>query len=265
MLVILFLSCQAAGPEEIALAACEATPGLGVDAVTYALSAHWLVEEERALWKDRPRSRGMEAIGTAGYGVIRANSSCRLEALEGDAATLVRTEPAVEPGDWTLRETRDLTTLERRMTLEVVEEAGAPRVALGLAAAQAEFEAADALIGSDPAAAAEALEALYARFPDPLLLWDIDEARGRQGARETLSWEVDGERLLISHEGPRKVDLEVTLRAGDQTVDLGFEEMVPGVELTRALPEGFGEAGDGEEGEEGDAPTLKIERLSVYR
>jgi len=265
MLLILFLSCTGPDEETLALKACEMMPGLNVDAVGMTLSDGLFEASERTLWAERVPSVGLETVGVAGLGVIRANSSCVVQSRAGDAFTMTRTEPDVDPT--TLEDNRDIKKLEmidRSFTLRVVQTADGPRAALpegGVAAIRgAVADAQKRRDAGDYDGALAALKAQYAAYPDPMLIWEIAEVEARAGAASSFSWELlDGERLSFRHDGPQAVDLSLVARAGGVSGTLAQADMLPDLEIVLPLPDALLEAVEAEE-----AIEVAIERVSAF-
>ncbi len=241
MLLILFLSCV--GPDDMALATegCRRLPGVNMDAAGLAFSEGVIDEIERAQWRDRVPSIGLDTLGIAGLGVIRANLSCRAEGLADDGrVAVIREQPALDPLSLSdRRDIRDLDREELRLELRLVDTPEGRRVRAGVPEAREALLAAQALRDSgEPEAALEALEALYRDFPDPLLLWEIADIQERQRVLTTARWQlVAGERLVFQHGGQSTVDLVLTVRAGEVERRLEQPALPPGVELVLPLPE----------------------------
>ncbi len=240
MLLILFLSC--AGPDDMTLAAegCRRLPGVNMDAAGLAFSEGVIDEAERELWRDRVPSIGLDTLGIAGLGVIRANLSCRAEGGVDGLVAVTREQPVLDP--LSLSDRRDIRDLERealRLELHLVDTPDGRRVRAGVAEAREALAAAQALRDrGEPEAALEALEALYRDFPDPLLLWEIADIQERQRVLATARWQlVADERLVFQHSGQRTVDLVLTVRAGDVERRLERAALPPEVELVLPLPE----------------------------
>lgn len=157
--------------EAAALTVCEAMPALSLDAAGRALVEDLVAEEELEIWKQGEPSDGMLAIGSPAFGVIRANSSCRVDSSqkspEGLHIDLIRTEPDVLG----LRvfdryELIDQEKVERKLQLTVRD----GKVYVGLKRALKEAAAARHLARKGDKNGAEAgFAALYAWFPDPTL------------------------------------------------------------------------------------------------
>jgi len=264
MLLILFLSCAGPDAETLALKACDMMPGFNVDAVGMTLSAGLFEESERALWAERVPSVGLDTVGVAGFGVMRANSACAVQSRAGDVFTIVRTEPDVDPA--TLEENRDikkLDTVERTFQIQIVQTDDGPRAALpeggvaGLRAAVADAQTKRDAGDYDSALAA--LKAGYAAYPDPMILWEIAEVEARAGAASTFTWEVlDGERLRFKHDGPQAVDLTLSVKSGELSETLLQEAMISDLEIVLPLPDALVEAVEAEE-----PLTVTIERVSA--
>jgi hypothetical protein len=163
--------------EQAARAACELLPGVVVDGVGQALGRRVVVSDELALWDQGGVSPGLETIGAAGLGVIRANSTCQVTERETTAhglrVTLQRQEPDLDKqATWEREEVQDLPAIARTVVLDVVDTPDGRRIRLGVDRARTELAAAAALAekGQLPQAV-EALDALVAWFPDPLLRW----------------------------------------------------------------------------------------------
>ena len=79
-----------------------------------------VVAEELLAWDQQTAmSPGMMALSLKGYGVIRASSACRVEAIEGNAVTVVRSEPEVNPASFVIDEVADLPHIDRPQRLSV--------------------------------------------------------------------------------------------------------------------------------------------------
>ena len=156
---------------ESALTVCEAMPALSLDAAGRALVDGLSAPQELLIWDQAEQSNGMRAMGTPAFGVIRANSSCRVLKTEKTAAglrvDLVRTEPdllSLRVFDRT--ELIDQETVERNLSLWVRE----GRVWVELEkATKAAAEARDLIRKGNHKGAEAAFAALYAWFPDPTL------------------------------------------------------------------------------------------------
>lgn len=243
MLLILFLSCAGPDDEMLALKACELMPSFNVDAVAMFLSDGVFESSERALWEERVPSVGFDTVGVAGFGVVRANSTCAVTSRDGNAVTLTRTEPDVDP--LTLEDRRDIKKLDmvdRTFTVNLLQAEGGARVTLAGASVEsmrAAVAAAQAL--RDNNKYDEALKALkdqHALYPDPMLLWEMAEVEARRDATASFTWEIeDEEQLQIKHSGPRHVDLTVSLTAGDVTTTIDQEDFQPDMESTTTLSE----------------------------
>ncbi|GEM_PF-2770666 len=180
-LVGLLGGCAGADSADLAaIAACELLPGVVADGVGQALGRGVIDPEELALWDLGAPSPGLADIGPAGLGVIRANSTCRLDGRtphpKGLRLALTRHEPDLDQlATWQLAAVQDLPTVPRTLQLTWVDTAEGPRIRLGLAQAIAERDAARALFEAGrPEDAIAALDALTAWFPDPLLRWQRD-------------------------------------------------------------------------------------------
>jgi len=248
MLLFLFLSCAGPDDELLALKACELMPGFNVDAVAMFLSDEVFESAERALWEERVPSVGLDTVGVAGFGVMRANSTCAITSHDGNTVTLTRTEPDVDP--LTLEDRRDIKKLDmvdRTVKISLLQAEGGARVTL----AGASVESMRAAVATAQKLrddnkydeAIKALQAQHALYPDPMMLWEIAEVEARRGATTSFTWEVEDEsQVQIKHEGPRHVDLTVTLTAGDVTATIEQEDFQPDTESTTPLPEAMVEA-----------------------
>lgn len=240
LLLALFAACgPPTDPESLALAACQAMPGLSVPGAGRAMARDAVTPEELALWDEPDYAVGIRTIGLDGYGVIRANVVCEVEAIEpqADGTTRVRLrreEPDVrglEP--W---ETRSVYKQERRfrtMTFDIVDTEAGPRARVGVAKARAEAEAAWALAHQgryDEAVAA--LDALDAWFPDPMILWEQRAMRERQRQEQqtaTLALEVAEDMLWLVNQGEAPLAPgPLVLRCGEQTLDKAHPDLAPG-------------------------------------
>ena len=251
MLILLLAGCAGPAPEQLALKACEAMPGIAVDAAALALTRDLIEPTEWAAWEVTPWTRGMKRIGPAGYGVLRANSDCRVDvvepAAEGWRARVVRGEPDVDPNDFDVAAVIDLELVPQDFFLDIIGTADGLRVRVGLEAAHARFAAATAALDAGRwAEAAGAFMALREDFPDPMLLWEASEARGRIAVKESLVVTLGegGESLRVSHAGPRQASLKITARVGEDRVAVGPVIAYPEVELDVPLASPLPEDGE---------------------
>lgn len=179
MLLLALLS--ACGPDlgPLAVSVCEALPGLSIDAPARQILGDKVVAEELLAWDQQAApSPGMQALGLKGYGVIRASSACRVEAVEEAAVVVVRSEPEVNPASFVIEEVADLPRVERRQRLSVVHGPDGPRLAVGLLAAQAQHDAALRMVAEGRLDdGISALTALHAELPDPGLLFLVETLR----------------------------------------------------------------------------------------
>lgn len=178
LLLALLLGCGP-GLAPLAVSVCEALPGLSIDAPARQILADKVVAEELLAWDQQTApSPGLMALSLKGYGVIRASSACRVEAIEGNAVTVVRSEPEVNPASFVIDEVADLPHIDRPQRLSVVDGPDGQRLAVGLLAAQAKHDAALALVAEDRVdEAILALTALHVELPDPGLLFLIETLR----------------------------------------------------------------------------------------
>ena len=157
--------------EATALTVCEAMPALSLDAAGRALVEGLVTEEEYEIWNNGEASDGMRAIGTPAFGVIRANSRCRIESSEKTAqglrVHLIRTEPELLGlRVFDRHELIDQEEVERKLHLTVQD----GKVSVDLKRALKEAAAARQLSQEGDKSGAEAgFAALYAWFPDPTL------------------------------------------------------------------------------------------------
>ncbi|MBK9367703.1 MAG: hypothetical protein IPN01_15530 [Deltaproteobacteria bacterium] len=178
LLLALLVGCGP-GLAPLAVSVCEALPGLSIDAPARQILADKVVAEELLAWDQQTAmSPGMMALSLKGYGVIRASSACRVEAIEDNAVLVVRSEPEVNPASFVIDEVADLPHIDRPQRLSVVDGPDGQRLAVGLLAAQAKHDAALALVAEDRVdEAILALTALHVELPDPGLLFLIETLR----------------------------------------------------------------------------------------
>ena len=178
LLLALLVGCGP-GLAPLAVSVCEALPGISIDAPARQILADKVVAEELLAWDQQTApSPGLMALSLKGYGVIRASSACRVEAIEGNAVTVVRSEPEVNPASFVIDEVADLPHIDRPQRLSVVDGPDGQRLAVGLLAAQAKHDAALALVAEDRVdEAILALTALHVDLPDPGLLFLIETLR----------------------------------------------------------------------------------------
>lgn len=247
----------------LAAEACRRMPGVNTDAAGLAFSDGVIDEAERALWAERVPSIGLDTLGIAGMGVIRANLDCRVESIDGGVAAVVREQPELDPLSLSdRRDIKDLDRIERRQELTLVDTDQGRRVRAGVAEARQALAAAQAKRdGGDPEGALADLEALHRSFPDPLLLWEIADIQERQRVLSSVEWQlVAGERLVLQHRGQSAVDLSLTARAGEVEHRLVQEALHPEVELVHPLPEALLEAL-----EEGAELEVTVDEVTVFK
>ncbi len=178
VLFVLGVACGAGDPVDLlATEACELLPGVVADGVGQALGRGVLSQSELDLWDQGGRSQGLDAIGAAGLGVIRANSTCTVTArstsADGIQVTLVRQEPDLDlQEEWSRETVQDLERVSRTLQVRVVDTPDGRRVEVDLARARSALDEARGLAESGQRdSAIAALDALTAWFPDPLLRW----------------------------------------------------------------------------------------------
>jgi hypothetical protein len=179
MLLLALLVACGPGLAPLAVSVCEALPGLSIDAPARQILADKVVAEELLAWDQQTApSPGLMALSLKGYGVIRASSTCRVEAVEDNAVLVVRSEPEVNPASFVIEDVADLPRIDRPQRLSVVDGPDGQRLAVGLLAAQAKHDAALALVAEDRVdEAIVALGALHGELPDPGLLFLIETLR----------------------------------------------------------------------------------------
>jgi hypothetical protein len=177
--ILLLLGCTLQlAPELKAVRACDAMPGLSLDSAGLAMTQDIIVDDERALWAEHiAQGPGFERIGLGGYGVIRANLSCRLVSLEAGRAVLERTEPDISQlTPWETTSVWELPTRTTTLNYSLEETPKGIRVRTGLAQAMEAAAKARALnTAGDAPAAVLAWEALQASYPDPMIRFELEE------------------------------------------------------------------------------------------
>lgn len=156
---------------QAALVVCEALPALSLDAAGRALIEDVIAPEESLIWAQAVPSAGMRQMGSPAFGVIRANSSCKIvgseQTTKGLRVDFIRTEPQVlGMRVFDRYDLIDQDTVERKFSLWVRK----GRVWVDLQQALKEAAAARGLVRVGNKSGAEAaFAALYAWFPDPTL------------------------------------------------------------------------------------------------
>jgi hypothetical protein len=153
-------------------------PGLDVDAAGQAFLVDAIHPDEYAIWRQsEDYGAVIDRIGIEGYGTVRANLTCRLESIDSEAATVVRTEPDLDLllDEWDPGKVTSQPRLERTMRLEFRND----RIYLGVAEQRElrdrAWEAAEDGRWDEALAGLEALT-----VPDPMLpLW-VEEVSRRQ-------------------------------------------------------------------------------------
>lgn len=245
MLLLLALACGTpTTPDWLATRACEAMPGLQIDAAGRAYAADAVDPAELALWDDGSPSHGIRALGVPGYGVIRANAICTLDAIEGDRVRLTRSEPDVSILDpYVTRDVYKLPRVERSFEVEIVATEAGPRARVGLVRARAEAAAAWELArAGDEEGALAALDALYAWFPDPMITWEkraVSDFLRLSFEQTQLTLAVEEELLWIEHIGQWPIGPgAVRLDCGGVTVERERPALRPGDRVALLLDEG---------------------------
>ena len=165
-------------PEEIALRACRGMPGLDVDAAGQAFLIDAIHPDEYTLWREsEDYGAVLDRIGIEGYGTVRANLTCRIESIDSEAATVVRTEPDLDLllAEWDPGKVTSQPRFERTMRLEFRND----RIHLGVAEQRElrdrAWEAAEDGRWDEAVSGLEALT-----VPDPMLpLWVEEVSRRR--------------------------------------------------------------------------------------
>ena len=171
-LALLLVSCSKPGP--VAKAACEALPGLAVDAAGLALLEPVMHDSELELLRAAAPTKGLEVVGSDGLAALRAATSCEIVDAESGgqygwwAVRLKRTAPVVgEDGAQGAPETVDLEW-------EVVKTEAGLRAKTGLARAvgtRGEIDA--AMAEGDTFRAASLWRALAKSYADPTSPVDV--------------------------------------------------------------------------------------------
>lgn len=231
-------------PAVLADIACRGMPGISVDAPGRAFLRDAIDPEELALWDEDPYlAVGMEEIGLNGYGVIRVALRCRLESLTRDEAVFVRTEPDLDGFEpFKRKEVFKRPTVERELRLEIIDTPTGPRVRSGAAEAREMVVAAraEAEAGRGDEAIAR-LQALQARFPDPMLRWELRavEALAKQDRdRAQLSLLVEEDLLWAVNDGPEPLEpAPLPLDCGGQLLEEARPALEPGSRVALAVTE----------------------------
>ncbi len=171
-LPFLLLSACSGSNAQIALEVCEAVPALSLEAAGRALVMDHMDPEEFRIWNEGEPSPGLLAIGTPGFGAIRANSSCEIQSKEdageeGELYRLVRREPDIQGMRvFDRREVIEQILVDREVSIWVKDGKASVRLqkALQEAAAARQLKR----DGQDDQAET-AFAALYSWFPDPTL------------------------------------------------------------------------------------------------
>jgi hypothetical protein len=170
-----FLLLACADPEPPALAACEAAPGLSVDAAGLALLRPLLVADEIAVLEAATQTRGHAQLGDAGLAALRAQTSCTVDTVFSAgsgrwAVTLTRTAPSIGADG----SVGDAVTTQ--LEWQIVKGDGL-RVETGLKRAAAMRKSAEqAVVEDDLLRAASTWKTLARSYPDPVLAVDIAHA-----------------------------------------------------------------------------------------
>jgi len=161
-------------PEPVALAACQAVPGLSVDAAGLALLTPLLTDDELAVLRGGEQTRGHARLGDDAWAQIRAGAACEIASVESAgsgrwAVAMRRTAPAVTPAG----AIGDAAAVE--LAWQVVDVDGG-RAEVGLVKAAARWKSAkEAAQKGNLKLAASSLRALANSFPDPMLAVDVAE------------------------------------------------------------------------------------------
>lgn len=236
MLLLLTLIACGPSPAELAIGACEVVPGLHVDAAGQALAWDFIDPAELQRWRDDlyDYGPGIEAIGLGGYGVIRSNSSCTVQSIEGQTVKLLRSEPDLDQlQPFVTEDVFELPRVERALSLQLVDTDRGLRAQVGLEKARA-----DAALAWDLAEQGEldagvvAIQALGTWFPDPMLRWEIEAMRERQrqvDAQRSLTLVVEPPFLWLLNDGEQLLEPGlVHLRCGDERFERGRPDLAPG-------------------------------------
>lgn len=178
-MILLLLGCSLQlSPDLKAIRACDAMPGLSLDSAGLAMTKGIVVDDERALWAENiAQGPGFERIGYAGYGVIRANLSCKLVSLRDGQAVLERSEPDIDQlAVWEPTSVWDLPTRTVTLNYTMEDTPEGLRVRTGLAPAMDAAAKARALQqAGDYQGAIAAWKTLQLTYPDPMIRFEIEE------------------------------------------------------------------------------------------
>lgn len=244
---LLLLSFACTDPNDVAKRACEAVPGLSMDAEGQAVLAQLLVASELESIKGSEQTEGHKLVGDAGLATIRDGAQCTVDSVDSAgsgrwAVVLTRTAPSVG-ADGAYGEPQN-STLE----WQVVSDEGG-RVEAGVAKAATMWANAKAARDEgDLMRAASSMRALRNTFPDPVLAVDValmEQAEEVQSYTKSIVHtflSAEGEEVIASvQNGDKalsKLVATATFDVGSQEIDLGPIEAGAALEYRVPIPEG---------------------------
>lgn len=250
-LLLSLLAC--ADPAPVALATCQAVPGLATDAAGLELLEPLLASEDLKALKGAQATAGLEAVGSEGLATIRSKTTCAVLSAESAgsgrwAVDLERTAPTVS-GDGTLGE-----PATQALAWQAVKTPDGIRIEAGIQGAAISRLNAEAAVAEDDLRRAAAIwRAIHKKFPDPLLTVDIARAEAAHHYGEILKKVhakpvgVEDGKLFIEaangNEAPvSQVEIKADFEVGENTKSetTVVPELAGGakLEIELAVPEG---------------------------
>lgn len=244
LIALSLLGCT--DPEPVALAACQAVPGLSIDAAGRAMLDGVLTDEELGILDAAEPTLGLQTLGEAGMKEIRAKTTCVVTKMESAgasrwAATISRTAPSVTPegalGD----------PVETELTFQIVDvDGGRAEIGMKRAAAQ-RASIAEALAEEDYQRFASSWRALERNYPDPVLPVDVAAAEAlearmdyRKSVELTFKEAGDGmvqaEALNTGDKPVASALLSATFEGSDESPEATVGALPPGEVVAWSIP-----------------------------
>lgn len=187
MLNVLILLIACADPKPVAIAACQAVPGIATDEAGITLLEPLLVPKEIELLKAAKPTLGLEKVGAEGLARLRSETTCVIDEVNGAGSDrwqvlMTRTQPEVKVdgsfGD----------KVERKIDWQAVDTSDGVRIETSLpTAASMRAKVDEAMVGSDYKRVAGLWRGIAEHHTDPLLVIDVDRASTLYDEQYTLS------------------------------------------------------------------------------
>jgi len=176
MLNVLFLLVACGDPKPVAIATCQAVPGIATDEAGLKLLEPLLTTKEFEVLKAAEPTQGLQVVGSEGLAKLRAQTTCVIDEVNGAGSDrwqvlLTRTQPEVKADgtfgdpvehkiDWQAVNTSDGVRMETELPT-----VASMRAKIGAAIEQQDYKRVAGL-----------WRGIAEHYPDPLLAVDVDRA-----------------------------------------------------------------------------------------